>query len=201
MDYLELFGVVTGLIYLYLEIKQLRLMWILGFISSFVYIFVFFHSKIYAYMSFNVYYALISMYGFFQWTRKSKPIQSKTGTDSVQKSLSSIVYRRLNWKISLLLLCLTILIYIIIYYILLKATDSPVPAVDAVTTSIGIIASWMLAKKYIEQWPCWIIADLISVYVYYLRDLYPTMILYAFYAIMAVVGWLNWKKGFLEDEK
>lgn len=204
MDYLELFGVTTGLIYLYLEIKQQRLMWVLGLISSFVYIFVFFHSKIYAYMTLNVYYVIISLYGFFQWTGKTKHFEVKDSSTVASESnikKPTIVYRRLNLKLFLELFFVTVLIFVIIYNVLLRFTDSPVPVGDALTTALGIVATWMLARRYLEQWPCWIIADLISVYVYYLRDLYPTMILYAFYAIMAVVGWLNWKKGFLEDEK
>ena len=87
---LEYFGVLTGLLYLGLEIVQHRAMWIVGFVTSFVYIFVFFFSKFYADMSLNIYYVCISIYGFWQW-HKGKAVQE--GTEVL------ILYRRLNIRL------------------------------------------------------------------------------------------------------
>ena len=87
---LEYFGVLTGLLYLGLEIVQHRAMWIVGFVTSFVYIFVFFFSKFYADMSLNIYYVCISIYGFWQW-HKGKTVQE--GTEVL------ILYRRLNIRL------------------------------------------------------------------------------------------------------
>ncbi len=70
MVWLEYFGVLTGLLYLFLEIRQHRAMWVVGFLTSLVYVFVFFFSKIYADMGLQTYYVAISIYGFCQWTRK-----------------------------------------------------------------------------------------------------------------------------------
>ena len=66
---LEYFGVLTGILYLLLEIKQHRSMWIIGFLTSLFYIFIFFNAKIYADMGLNIYYVCISIYGFWQWKR------------------------------------------------------------------------------------------------------------------------------------
>ena len=77
---LEYFGVLTGLLYLFLEIRQHRAMWVVGFLTSLVYVFVFFFSKIYADMGLNIYYVAISIYGFWQWTR-SKGRQEQTAED------------------------------------------------------------------------------------------------------------------------
>ncbi len=87
---LEYFGVLTGLLYLGLEIVQHRAMWIVGFVTSFVYIFVFFFSKFYADMSLNIYYVCISIYGFWQW-HKGKAVQE--GTEVL------ILYRRVNIRL------------------------------------------------------------------------------------------------------
>ena len=78
---LEYFGVLTGLLYLFLEIRQHRAMWVVGFLTSLVYVFVFFFSKIYADMGLNIYYVAISIYGFWQWTR-SKGRQEQTADSS-----------------------------------------------------------------------------------------------------------------------
>ena len=69
---LEYFGVLTGLLYLFLEIKQHRAMWIVGFLTSLAYVFVFFLSIIYADMGLNLYYVAISVYGFWLWTQGKK---------------------------------------------------------------------------------------------------------------------------------
>src|SRR5664279_5413123 len=68
-NYIELFGAVTGIIYVFLEIKQTIWLWPVGILTSAVYIWVFFTSKIYADMSLQVYYLVISILGWYWWTR------------------------------------------------------------------------------------------------------------------------------------
>ena len=99
---LEYFGVLTGLLYLGLEIVQHRAMWIVGFVTSFVYIFVFFFSKFYADMSLNIYYVCISIYGFWQW-HKGKAVQE--GTEVL------ILYRRLNIRLIWGITVVTVFLY------------------------------------------------------------------------------------------
>lgn len=185
---LEYFGVVTGLLYLLLEIRQHRGMWIVGFITSLVYVFVFFFARIYADMGLSIYYTLISIYGFRQWALGNKYPTEESGMNEM------ILYRHINKKFGIKIFLALLLIYICIYYILIHFTDSPVPAGDAFTTTIGIIATWMLARRIIEHWIFWVVANIVSIYIYYLRDLYPTMFLYFCYAVLAIVGWYTWKK-------
>jgi nicotinamide mononucleotide transporter len=181
---LEWFGVLTGLIYLYLEIRQHRIMWVVGFITSLVYVWVFFASKVYANMGLQLYYALISVYGFWLW-RQSRSNASTALT---------ILYRRLTWRTAVLIGLSSALIFAGIYFVLSRYTDSAVPVGDAFTTTIGIVATWMLARRIIEHWYFWIVADSVSIYIYYYLGLYPTMFLYLCYAVLAYVGYYNWKK-------
>lgn len=190
---LEYFGVITGLLYLFLEIKQHRAMWVVGFITSLVYVFVFFFSKIYADMGLNIYYVAISIYGFWQWTRKDKS-QGAASTLSESPQPEAILYRNISPRL-LAGVCLAITgIFGILYYALHTFTDSPIPAGDAFTTAVGIVATWMLARRIIEHWMFWIVVNSVSVYLYYLRGLYPTMFLYICYALLAAVGLYTWKK-------
>lgn len=189
---LEYFGVLTGLLYLFLEIKQHRAMWIVGFLTSLVYVFVFFFAKIYADMGLNLYYVTISLYGFWKWTRKQEQ------PHSVQKdpdpASEVILYRHTTFRL-LTGICLSILVlYALLYYFLHIFTDSPIPAGDAFTTAVGIVATWMLARRIIEHWIFWIVVNCVSVYLYYLRGLYPTMFLYICYAVLAAAGLYTWKK-------
>ena len=189
---LEYFGVLTGLLYLLLEIRQHRAMWVVGFLTSLVYVFVFFFSKIYADMGLNIYYVAISIYGFWQWTRKKAINEEKINQNAPANE--AILYRNMTFSLFTGIILAILAIYALIYYILYNFTDSPIPAGDAFTTAVGIVATWMLARRIIEHWIFWIIVNCVSVYLYYLRGLYPTMCLYICYAILAAVGLYTWKK-------
>jgi nicotinamide mononucleotide transporter len=183
---LECFGVATGLLYLFLEIRQHRGMWTVGILSSLVYVVVFFMAKVYATMGLNLYYVFISIYGLWQWSRSR--------TAGGEASAAEISYTHLGGRLAGGLCVALGVVGVFIYYVLSRYTDSPVPAGDAVTTTIGIVATWMLAQRIIEHWWLWVVANGLSVYIYFTLGLYPTMFLYACYTILAVVGYYTWKK-------
>lgn len=194
---LEYFGVATGLLYLLLEIKQHRAMWVVGFLTSLVYVFIFFFAKIYADMGLNLYYVGISIYGFWHWSRSlGKKEDVDKPVDNVVENPVEILYKRITIKLFVYLTGVLALIYACLYYLLHHFTDSPIPAGDAFTTAVGIVATWMLARRIIEHWIFWVIVNFVSVYLYYLRGLYPTMFLYLCYAVLAIIGYYTWiKKG------
>ena len=174
MVWLEYFGVITGLLYLFLEIKQHKAMWVVGFLTSLVYVFVF----------------LSSIYGFYQWTRK----KHETHTENDSLPSDRILYTHLSLPLFVGIIGTLAVVFAILWYLLHQFTDSPIPVGDAFTTSVGIVATWMLARRIIEHWIFWVIVNLVSVYLYYLRGLYPTMLLYFCYATLAIVGYYNWRK-------
>lgn len=192
---LEYFGVLTGLLYLLLEIKQHRAMWIVGFLTSFVYVFVFFFSKIYADMGLQIYYVGISIYGFWLWTRKDK----NPSVPKKEELSTPILYHSVTKKQIAGIFATITTLFFLLYNILERFTDSPIPAGDAFTTAVGIIATWMLARRIIEHWIFWIVVNFVSVYLYYLRGLYPTMFLYVCYAVLAGVGLYTWKKKGIKE--
>lgn len=195
MYWLEYFGVITGLLYLFLEIKQHKAMWVVGFLTSLVYVFVFFSSKIYADMGLQVYYVAISVYGFYQWGWKKKEVSLGDNSRSPER----IIYRHLNLRLSLGIGATFTALFGLLWYALSRFTDSPIPMGDAFTTAVGIVATWMLARRIIEHWAFWVVVNSVSVYLYYLRELYPTMFLYLCYALLAIVGYYNWaRKGVRE---
>jgi nicotinamide mononucleotide transporter len=92
-------------------------------------------------------------------------------------------------------IAITICLFAIIYYMLIYFTDSNVPAWDALSTALSAIGMWLLARKYIEQWWVWIIVDIISVGLYIYKGIYFYAALYALYIVIAVLGYINWKKS------
>ena len=179
----ELLGAILGIIYIRFSIKQNILTWPTGLLTSILYILVFFNSRLYAAMGLQVYYVAISLYGWYYWLK---------GKKEDNKSLLPVqnVNRRLWVKIGMG----SLLIYFAILYILIKFSDSDVPFMDSLTTSLSIVATWMLAKKYIENWIIWIFVDFVSIGLYIYKNLWPTVLLFTVYTIMAFFGYIEWNK-------
>lgn len=188
-NYIEVLGAVTGLIYLYLEIKQNIWLWPIGIATSAFYIYVFFTTKFYADMGLQVYYLVISFYGWWHWLYG--------GGSSKIDDLPITTTSKKQWLyISLVSLGL----FVLMAFVLKNFTDSPVPFGDAFVTSLSITATWMLARKLIEQWWIWVVVNLVSLVLFIWKGLYPTSILFFFYFTMAVVGYYEWKKEMLKAE-
>jgi nicotinamide mononucleotide transporter len=83
----------------------------------------------------------------------------------------------------------------LLWYVLDRWTDSPVPLWDGLIASLSVVATWMLTKKILEQWYVWIVADAIAVIVYLGVGLYPTAVLFAVYTVMAVLGLRAWSRN------
>ena len=185
---IEIIGAVIGLIYLYLEYKANVWLWPVGVVMSIFYVVIFFHSKFYADAAIYLYYIGANTYGLYQWTRSRK----KT---IVEKGITTeLPITHLPAKRILPLAFVTFVLWMILYGILRAVTDSPIPLGDAFTTAVSIVATWMLAQKYLEQWLLWIVVNIVSTILYFWKGLYPTGVLFIVYVIVAVLGYLRWRK-------
>jgi len=180
----ELLGTLFGLIYVWLSIRQSLHTWTAGIITSLLYCWVFFEAKFYAGMGLQGYYLIISIYGLWSWRRG--------GENSSEGETLHVSCTKVNLWVKLFIL--NLFVTLLMYYLLSRYTDSPIPFGDAFTTSLSIIATWMLARKKIEHWLIWIFIDLISSGLYLYRGLYPTVFLFLVYAVMAVIGYYEWRK-------
>ncbi|RPI46296.1 MAG: nicotinamide riboside transporter PnuC [Bacteroidetes bacterium] len=181
----ELPGVFFSLLYLFFSIRRNILLWPMGIISALLYMVFFFQSKFYADMALNGYYLVISVYGWLLWRGGG------TGKND------NLKISRLGWRTGLVLLAVTSVVFLVIGSVLVRFTDSPIPWWDAFTTALSFTATWMLARKILEHWIIWIAVDSISMGLYFYRGLYPTMVLFAIYTVMAVTGFISWKKAYL----
>lgn len=181
-NWVEISGAILSLIYLYLSIKQKASLWIFGLMSSVLYVVVFIQSKLYADMSLQFYYVFISIYGWINW---------KFGREVVEHELP---VKRLSRKMILILIGITILIYGAYFVLLNYFTDSKVPKFDSLIGALSVVATWMLARKYIENWLVWIVADGLAIGLFAYKELYPTAILFIVYTVMSVVGYRQWSK-------
>lgn len=182
MNYLEILGTIVGLIYLWLEYRASIRLWIAGIIMPAIYIFVYYEAQLYASVGINAYYLLVSVYGFAVWRAGKK---ASGGTLPVTRTPAKAI----------LPMAITgALAFLAIAWILTRYTDSDVPWIDSFTTALSIIGMWMLARKYLEQWLVWIVVDVVCSVLYVYKELYFTSALYAVYAVIAIFGYLNWKK-------
>jgi len=184
--YVEVLGVVFSLLYLFFSIRQNILLWPMGIISAVLYMVVFYQSKFYADMGLNGYYFIISIYGWILWGKS----ESKRGRE--------LQVSRVKWKLALILGLISVLAFLMIGVILDRYTDSPIPYWDAFTTAVSFIATWMLARKILEHWILWIVVDAVSMGLYLYRGLYPTLILFAIYTTMAIIGYIEWKRRYTQ---
>jgi nicotinamide mononucleotide transporter len=196
--WLEFFGAAAGIIYVFLEIRQNIWLWPVGIITSAVYIIVFFTSKFYADMSLQVYYVAISFYGFYVWRFGTKASSTTHDNNSAvagdtHKSVPLRVSRTPRTLI-IRLAAIYLALHTGMWYVLANFTDSPVAGWDSFTTALSVVATWMLARKYIEHWILWIVVNIVSLILYIYKGLYPTTLLFVVYTIMAFVGYRAWRK-------
>ena len=179
-NYIEVFGAVAGIVYIFLEIRASVWLWHVGIVTSTVYIWVFFNGKLYADMSLQVYYVVISILGLIWWLR---------GTSRESDKLQ---ITNLKLKTGILLSVIFVVLFAAIWATLKHLTDSPVPGWDAFITSLSVVATWMLARKILQHWLLWIIVNTTAVTLFIARGLYPTAFLYAVYGVMSFVGLKEW---------
>lgn len=202
--YIEIFGAIAGIIYVFLEIRQTIWLWPVGIITSAVYIWVFFTSKFYADMSLQWYYLIISFIGWYWWANGAKSGAQDSGAKK-EGEKTGLHVTRLKLRTGIVLVFVLVILYILMFMVLSRLTDSPVPGWDSFITSLSIVATWMLARKIYEHWFIWIIVNSVSAVLFFTRGLYPTVILYVVYEIMSFAGLVEWKKtirqGLLKIEK
>jgi nicotinamide mononucleotide transporter len=182
-NYIEILGSVFGLLYILFSIKQNIWCWPIGFITSALYIYVFFVTKFYADMGLQVYYLIVSVYGWYHWMFGAK-----------SKKQDDLKISKTGIKLGIILFSANAVLFALIAFILVNYTDSQIPYWDAFTTSASFVATWMLAQKKIEHWIIWIIVDAVSLGLYIYKGLYPTVVLFTVYTILAILGYIEWKK-------
>lgn len=185
MNFIELFGSLVGIVYLWLEYKASIYLWLVSIIMPAIYVIVYFQAGLYADFGIQIYYIAAAIYGgcFWIWGKRKK----HTASDELP-IIHTPAYCYLP-------LCLTFAgAFAGIAWILINFTDSDVPWLDSFTTALSIIGMWMLARKHVEQWLVWIVVDVVCCGLYIYKELYFTSALYGLYAIIAIFGYCKWKK-------
>ncbi|WP_294205524.1 nicotinamide riboside transporter PnuC [uncultured Chryseobacterium sp.] len=199
---LEITGTLFGILSVYFSIKKNIWVYPTGIISTLIYVYLLFQFGLLGDCMINVYYTAMSIYGWVLWAKSSQ--------DNVHVDVSWATAK--EWFTAGFLFIISLILVTVIYYykpfIDHQFSMEGVSLglyhldwanwMDVFTTSIFLAGMWLMAKRKIENWIFWIIGDLICIPMMIFKGLGITSVQYLVFTIMAVTGYVNWKKGFKE---
>jgi len=182
-SWIELIAAALAVAYLLLAIGQHLSCWPAAFISSVLYVWVFFSARLYMESALNVYYAAMAVYGFWQWRHGRRG-----GALAVNR-----------WPISRHVLAALgmVAMSLLSYFFLRHYTPAAWPFVDSMVAWSSVFTTFLVARKVYENWHWWLLIDSVSVYLSYTRHLYATMLLFTLYLILIVIGMREWRRSLL----
>ena len=180
---LEIFAVIFALLYLFLAMKQNIACWYAAFISTLIYIIIYWDVSLYMESLLNFYYLLMAIYGWINWNKKSQIDKNYVISWSYQNHIVVI---------------LLILILTVISGFSLQKTDAVYPYLDSFTTWASVITTFMVAQKTLSNWIFWIIINSVAIFLNFDRELYLTVILLMTYQVMSIYGYYQWRKSYYE---
>lgn len=179
---IEIIIFIFGVLSVYFAKKENVLVYPTGIICTILSVYIMFHAKYYADMSINIYYSIMSVYGWFQWKKITNgEVLSISRTNLKEKIIGIILF----------LITGIICIYIYKFFNYKLQINN---YLDIFTTSLFFTAMWYMAKKKIENWTLWIVGNTFAVYIFFDRQLYIIAIQYIIFTILAISAYIEWKK-------
>ena len=185
---MEIFTLVTGVIYIILEIRQKNLMWVVGILTSVAAMWVFFRQGLYASFGLNTYYLVTSFIGLWQWRKDRDKIAAGSEKDAC------IRLKRLTLRTVTVSAIVTAAGTFALAH-LMELLENPMSYLDSAVAVLSAVATWWLVRCYIQQWWLWIAADLVSTILCATQGLWWMTVLYAAYTVSAVIGYIHWKRN------
>lgn len=177
----EVIAAIFGIVAVYCNARQSVLGWPIGLINVGLYTWLFYLGKLYALMGLQVFFAIISLYGWYQWLRG--------GTQHTGRQVT-----RTPRGLGLTLLVGSLLGGVSLGWYLDRYTADAQPYLDAGVSVVSLAGQWMMARKYLETWGVWIAVNLVSVPLFVVRGEYPTAIQYSVFLALAFNGWVQWRR-------
>ena len=185
LSYFELFAAAVSLVGVWLTVKRNKLCWLFDIIGTLMYFLIFYNAKLYSDSALQIIFIVFQIYGWILWTVK---------LDKTEENQNDFIIKYLKFKDYLILSVIFVISSLFIGNVLKKETDAALPFADTSLTVLSIIGSYLQAKKYIENWHLWIIANAGYIAMLVYKHLYITSFLYFVFLILAVIGLIEWKK-------
>ena len=178
----EIIALKTGITCVVLQILEKISAWIFGIISVTLLAFVFFDSRLYSDFLLHMIFLVLNFYGWWNWSKK------RTGKSEAAPVLE---LNLTNW---MLYLAIVISVTPLWGYLMNRWFGADLAYLDAFTTVGSLVAQFLLARKYLENWIFWIVVDVVAIGVYVYKDLYFVAVLFFVYLILSIIGYVTWKK-------
>jgi nicotinamide mononucleotide transporter len=180
---LELTAILFGLLSVWYAKKDNILVFPTGIINTAIYTYLLWKWSLLGDMMINFYYVVMSVYGWYHWTRKKDNV--------VAFPISRMTLTEKKWLV--VIFVVTVLFVIVVYTFFDKFTHWT-SYVDTLVTGIFFVGMWLMARRKIENWILWIVGDIISIPMYFVKGYSFTSIQYLIFTVIAVYGYLEWKR-------
>ena len=189
MNTIEIFGLCAGTLSIALLIKQNIWTWPIGIAYTLASLYIFFTAKLYADFALHVFFLFMSFYGWYYWLQGNSTFDSELPVSRESKKV-------LAYSIIICVLAIILASNLFTMY-----TDAELPYWDNTTSILSVLAIWLQSRKKIESWVFWLIIDILSVGIYFYKDLYLYSLLYSIYVAMAFFGYATWLKSYRNEQR
>ena len=186
LQWLEVLAVVLAVLYLLLAIRQNIWCWAAAAVSTALYLYIMYAAQLYMESALQVFYLGMAAYGWYEWR------YGGAGHTGLKVSTWP-------WRYHLVAVAAVLLLVGVSGELLSRYSDAALPFADSFTTWGAVVATWMVARKVLENWLYWFVIDSVSVYLYLSRELYFTAALFVAYLVMIVFGYRSWRRSMLGE--
>ena len=182
VSWVEVVAFVLAIAMVVCNIRVNPIGWPLAIVSSLLYVALFWDNKLYGDASLQVFFALVAGWGWWQWLR---------GT---QEGGHALQVRSMGLRGRLAVVVATLALWPALGWFLKHWTDTDVPWWDAFPTAASVVGQWLLGRKYVENWPMWVVVNTVSIALFAYKGLWLTAALYAIFLGMSFAGWRAWQR-------
>jgi nicotinamide mononucleotide transporter len=179
---LEIVAALVGALSVWLSVRQNIWSWPTAIVNVVLYAIVFYEAKLYADMGLQVVYAVLSIYGWYEW------LYGGAGRTELRVT-------RTGPRLGMLLALIAAAGSVVLGLFLHRETDAALPYMDSFLSSTSLVAQWMMTKKLLENWVVWIGVDVLYVGMFIFKGLFLTSALYAVFLALAVKGYIDWRRS------
>lgn len=182
MSTFEIVAALFGIVSVFLSTRQNVWSWPTSLVNNLMYVAYFLGLKLYALMALNGVFAVIAVYGWYEW--------KFGGADRTELRVT-----RTPPRLAAGLAVLSLGAWVAIWQALARLTQDPAPGMDGFFFAVSLTAQWMMARKYYECWWIWVGLNILAVPFFFMQRSYPTMVQYAVFLVLATQGWRYWKRS------
>lgn len=185
MMLLEVFAVIFAIAYLLLAVRQNILCWYAAFFSTSIYIYLYWDVSLYMESILNIYYLLMAIYGWINWSNRKEKINLPIKEWSLNKHFYSIIF---------------IIFLSLLSGFLLNNTEAARPYLDSFTTWGSVFTTYMVTQKILSNWLYWLVINCVGIFLNIDKELYLTALLLLSYQVISILGFINWRKSYYEQK-